>query len=608
MSRHHSSPDLGPSSSPIAATDPTVYSPEVLRGHFAALGLGNAPVASSSTAVASNVVPHPTVVPVTTINGIRYTRLYPHQYPSGLFSNELDRNRRSFMSRFLKVTTLRYGALPAGADQDMEIGLIVQVMKSYVAFLKCSLYYWNGVYLRFDATDHTCEAKQILEAVAECQVEYVDSYDFARAKSMDTMAIDEFEGQIKLTVAVEPSSPQVTAPPFLVSNIGWLNSAVSALLSSFGTIAVSVHIGTDSMHFTYRIEFKSVDAANRAVASLNLDPASDGVWRWSTIEVAHWTGERAPNSPHRHHPHFDDKGLCTEFIRQESHMPRSVKNSNQHESHNRVRRERIEDGTDVRTTIMLRNIPNKLDWMSLVALLNKVCFGTFDFVYLRIDFRSCNNVGYAFVNFSDVSGMIAMLDQIEGQGWTGFKSSKCAEISYATIQGHEALVQKFRNSSVMQEAPFCRPHIFHTYEEAISKPGLSVRATGDLAHFPNPNNAMKFERSMANARIMGLFPPNGATNIAIHRGFVSDFDRGSPRDVQHIANMRQQVGPVVTTSNLNEHQRRACEEWYASQFGISQHGRVPFTHIPVILVQQFMALAGYGSAPVAPIGSQRRHH
>ncbi|KAF1948301.1 hypothetical protein CC80DRAFT_318414 [Byssothecium circinans] len=64
----------------------------------------------------------------------------------------------------------------------------------------------------------------------------------------------------------------------------------------------------------------------------------------------------------------------------------------------------------------------------------------------------------------------------------------------------------------MQEAPFCRPHIFHTYEEAISKPGLSVRATGDLEHFPNLNNARKFERSMANARIIGLFPPNGATN------------------------------------------------------------------------------------------------
>jgi hypothetical protein len=33
------------------------------------------------------------------------------------------------------------------------------------------------------------------------------------------------------------------------------------------------------------------------------------------------------------------------------------------DQHNRVRRERILDGTDVRTTVMLRNIPNKMDWV-----------------------------------------------------------------------------------------------------------------------------------------------------------------------------------------------------------------------------------------------------
>jgi hypothetical protein len=31
--------------------------------------------------------------------------------------------------------------------------------------------------------------------------------------------------------------------------------------------------------------------------------------------------------------------------------------------HNRVRREKVVDGSDIRTTVMLRNIPNKLDWV-----------------------------------------------------------------------------------------------------------------------------------------------------------------------------------------------------------------------------------------------------
>ena len=40
-----------------------------------------------------------------------------------------------------------------------------------------------------------------------------------------------------------------------------------------------------------------------------------------------------------------------------------------------------------------------------------------------------------------------------------FKSDKVAEISYATIQGKDCLVQKFRNSSVMLEAPHYRSKV-----------------------------------------------------------------------------------------------------------------------------------------------------
>jgi len=53
-------------------------------------------------------------------------------------------------------------------------------------------------------------------------------------------------------------------------------------------------------------------------------------------------------------------------------------------------------------------------------------------------------------------------DKIERRCWVGYRSGKAAEISYATIQGREALIQKFRNSSVMQETPFCRPRLFYT--------------------------------------------------------------------------------------------------------------------------------------------------
>ena len=40
------------------------------------------------------------------------------------------------------------------------------------------------------------------------------------------------------------------------------------------------------------------------------------------------------------------------------------KDDEKNQNHNQVVRSRIESGLDVRTTIMLRNIPNKLDWVS----------------------------------------------------------------------------------------------------------------------------------------------------------------------------------------------------------------------------------------------------
>lgn len=93
-------------------------------------------------------------------------------------------------------------------------------------------------------------------------------------------------------------------------------------------------------------------------------------------------------------------------------------------------------------------------------------------MYLRIDFSTGSNVGYAFINFSKPEGIIQVIDFIEGMPWKGYRSGKYAEISYATIQGKEALVQKFRNSSVILEWPHCRPKVsgaFFTHRTSLTK-------------------------------------------------------------------------------------------------------------------------------------------
>lgn len=54
---------------------------------------------------------------------------------------------------------------------------------------------------------------------------------------------------------------------------------------------------------------------------------------------------------------------------------------------------------DGRTTLMIRNIPNKYTQDLLLEEFNKNFKVKFDFFYLPIDYNNACNVGYAFINF-----------------------------------------------------------------------------------------------------------------------------------------------------------------------------------------------------------------
>jgi hypothetical protein len=249
--------------------------------------------------------------------------------------------------------------------------------------------------------------------------------------------------------------------------------------------------------------------------------------------------------------------------------------------------------------------------MQLKAILDAACFGSYDFIYLRIDFKSACNVGYAFINFHNVRGIAMLMDKIQGRLWLGFRSIKAAEISYATIQGREALIQKFRNSSVMQETPFCRPRLFLTYTEA-EKSG-KVRYVGVEQSFAEPDNLSKLQRSMDSARTIGLYPPhNYSSSITENRMRSSPYDRGTPRDVleaaMHYARQRAAPPPF---QGLTEDSKQDIEVWYSVTFGQGQVGLIPFDYIPLTHVAQYFA--EHQPAPISVpvnhgvIGGSRMH-
>ncbi|KAF2253965.1 hypothetical protein BU26DRAFT_420545 [Trematosphaeria pertusa] len=578
----HSSTGAGPSSSPFGGTDLTAYSPEAVRN--TSRGAGTT-IAESSRAGSGQGRTQVTI----------YQGLHPMPHRLGTFLNELANTDKDFVSRFLFVGEIPDG-VKAGSDFEMEMFAVQHQMKLYQVFNWCVPTYARGVYLRFDNIRDSCESHQLLNR-RTFKMFFVDTYDFAIAKSQDTSSINEFEGQVKLPIVVSLAKHRHHKQPAIVlatKDLIWLTEAVECTMSIYGTVRASAHTATDeeNLIFTFRIEFHSVEAANRAVASLARDPiwglSDDETWHWTTLEPSGWNGTRAANSPHRHNPQIDDLGrLMTHRHLQQVDFRGLTRHPA--DAHNRVRREKIMDGTDVRTTIMLRNIPNKLDWMTLKGLLDEVCFGTFDFLYLRIDFKTSCNVGYAFINFSDITGMIAMLDRVEHCGWKGYRSNKAAEISYATIQGLPALVQKFRNSSVMQETPYCRPRVFMVYEEA--RADNQVRSAGTEMSFARPDNLSKLQRSMDSARSIGLFPPTGISEAARRRNEVSAYDHGNPRELatrQIVGNLANPDVKKNALPNIEDHWKQECELWYLMTSGAGHYGRIPYEYIPVSAVQQFL--------------------
>jgi hypothetical protein len=85
----------------------------------------------------------------------------------------------------------------------------------------------------------------------------------------------------------------------------------------------------------------------------------------------------------------------------ENGRPRRVENnSNQVESRKQFQLdlEKILNGEDSRTTLMIKNIPNKYTSKMLLAAIDEKNQGTYNFLYLPIDFKNKCNVGYAFIN------------------------------------------------------------------------------------------------------------------------------------------------------------------------------------------------------------------
>lgn len=134
-------------------------------------------------------------------------------------------------------------------------------------------------------------------------------------------------------------------------------------------------------------------------------------------------------------------------------------------SHFCLNLQNIAEGRDRKTTVMIRNIPNKYTQKMLLAEIDVELKGKYDFFYLPIDFKNKCNVGYAFMNLVDPSWILKLHEQFNGKRWSHFNSGKICEITYARIQGKQALMAHFRHSSLMQVDESCQPLLLNEKQE-----------------------------------------------------------------------------------------------------------------------------------------------
>jgi hypothetical protein len=119
--------------------------------------------------------------------------------------------------------------------------------------------------------------------------------------------------------------------------------------------------------------------------------------------------------------------------------------------------------------------------------------GTYDFFYLPIDFKNRCNVGYCFVNFLDVSYIPAFVADFHGQKWKSFNSEKVCAVTFARIQGKQAMISRFQNSSLLDKDEEYKPLLFHSNGTNIGKPEPFPASTKQRQPIINPDSREEIE-------------------------------------------------------------------------------------------------------------------
>jgi len=114
---------------------------------------------------------------------------------------------------------------------------------------------------------------------------------------------------------------------------------------------------------------------------------------------------------------------------------------------NEIIDEKIISGEDNRTTLMIKNIPNKYNVPLLFDEIKQFYNGTFDYLYIPFDLNNQDsNLGYAFINFIHPFQILQFASIFVGKKWIKFSSGKTCDLTYANSQGKEKLINFYEKT------------------------------------------------------------------------------------------------------------------------------------------------------------------
>jgi len=108
---------------------------------------------------------------------------------------------------------------------------------------------------------------------------------------------------------------------------------------------------------------------------------------------------------------------------------------------------------EVLTTVVIRNMPQAYTRDMFLELLDSEGFqNQYDFIYVPLDFGLHCSFGYAFVNMVSPQAAQKFHEVFAGYSRWAVPWGQEAEVGWATLQGLEKHVEKYRNSPVMHES------------------------------------------------------------------------------------------------------------------------------------------------------------